>query len=492
VASTAVSALSSYTAVGASGTDSNNSILDSNVTLTGARTTGSLKIDASSGAVTLANGGNNLVLGTATTLAAQILKVGANDAVISGSGALTHSTATAGDFIVRVHAGALTISAPVNMVGTAAFVKSGPGLLALAPSANWVSPNSADAIVAAEGSIRLDTAAAAFGGASCPQFRLSGGVFELTNGSSWLPTIGTGAGNLNWLSTGDGGFAAYGGTRTFGSAVTWDTANHPRNGHAILLNSASANAKIVLSNTINLNTASGTFFFREFRVADNPAETADKAEISGQIVNTGTDGTQGHLLKTGAGTLILSHANNTYNGETIVQNGTLEIASGGKLSAVTAGHGTVSVGQYVVRGVTLAGTLGGFGEIARPVEVLSGGTLNPADASACGTLTVSSTLKVDGIAKFDIRQDGSCDKVAGLTAPPVFGAGAVVRVNFVDASSYRAGTPDLITWTGNALATLPTLETVGLPVGHTATLSSTAGKLTLTVSNQGGTVFLFR
>jgi fibronectin-binding autotransporter adhesin len=513
-----VSALASgsYTAMATSGTDINNSLLSASgtTTLTGALTTNTLKIDASTNTPTLATGGNNLILGTATTLAAEILKTGTNDATISGTGVLTHSTATNADFITRVDAGKLTLSAPVNMAGTATFAKSGAGLLILSPGSAWTNVNSADQIIVQEGAIRLDTSSSSLNGG---QFVLGGGVFELTNGSTWTPTIGTGAGNLNWVSTADGGFAASGADRTVGTSITWNATSSVQTGHAILLNSATADSKLTLSGTINLASATGVIALREFRVADNTGSSNDKAEISGQIIGATTlnaasaNGTQAHLLKTGAGTLILSNSNNTYNGETIVQNGTLQVD--GTLAAVTAGTGLVTVGQYAVGGVTTNGTLAGNGTINRPLLYTSGanstfsGVIGGANSTvtvntSTGSLTLNGTNTYNGTTTItagtlQIGNGGATGSLSTSSAISNNGTLAFSRNNTItqgtDFASVISGTGNVLqsgtgtlllngtnTYTGNTTINGGTLQFASNSAGNSTT--------SIAVNNAGTTL----
>ncbi|MCX6925793.1 MAG: autotransporter-associated beta strand repeat-containing protein, partial [Verrucomicrobia bacterium] len=111
------------------------------------------------------------------------------------------------------------------------------------------------------------------------------------------------------------------------------------------------------------------------------------------------------ITKIGSGTQILTGAN-TYTGTTTVSNGTLQV------DGSLGGSGAVTVA---------GGTLRGTGSIAGPIAVNAGGTLAPADASALGTLSASSSLAFNsgGTNLMRISKTGATlasDKVQGLTS----------------------------------------------------------------------------
>jgi autotransporter-associated beta strand protein len=96
--------------------------------------------------------------------------------------------------------------------------------------------------------------------------------------------------------------------------------------------------------------------------------------------------------KWGTGTLTLS-GNNSYNGETTVSEGTLNVS------------GSLADGAVNVTG----GALGGTGTIGGPVTIFPGGTLTPGDQTI-GSLTVNNSLTNEGTVS--IRLDKSAE---GLT-----------------------------------------------------------------------------
>jgi autotransporter-associated beta strand protein len=403
----------SYTEMATSGTDTKNSKVTSGKTLTGALQTNSLKID---GGQTVNLSTYTLKLGASSGLAAMILKTSSGDATISAGtgGKLTSVATTTTDLLVRVHEGSLTISAPVDMQGSGRFSKSGPGLLVLSPSAAWANISNGDRVRVQEGAIRLDPTHANYGNAT---WEVAGGVFELTN--DWSPAIGTANKNVRWGGESDGGFAAYGAMRTvtLGTGLWWGYSSHVQDGKALLLNSDTANAKIVMANDIDLTAigGSGEQSFREIRVVGN-ANPAAYAEITGAIIDSASYPLT-HLLKTGAGRLDLAEGTtHTYTGQTIVQAGTLNV------------NGTLDSSGGLVTVMTSA-TLGGTGTINRPVTLESGSTIGSSTTLtvgddltlASGTATFSGgTVLVGGTAAIDGTLNG-----AGGTLLQIAGTGTL-------------------------------------------------------------------
>jgi autotransporter-associated beta strand protein len=122
----------------------------------------------------------------------------------------------------------------------------------------------------------------------------------------------------------------------------------------------------------------------------------DRLRITGVIAGSGKG-----LIKEAVGTLELA-ATNTYNGATVVSNGTLLVSG-------AIGNSAVSVQT----GATLAGN----GRISGPVTVQAGGTLSP--GSSIGRLAISNTLSLaSGSATvMEINQaTATNDVVAGLTS----------------------------------------------------------------------------
>jgi autotransporter-associated beta strand protein len=95
--------------------------------------------------------------------------------------------------------------------------------------------------------------------------------------------------------------------------------------------------------------------------------------------------TDGGIIKTGAGTLVLTAANN-YSGGTLINAGTLLVNN-------TSGSGTGSANSVGIGGtvtVNKLGTLGGNGAIAGNVVVNNGGTVAP--GASPGILTINNNV----------------------------------------------------------------------------------------------------
>ena len=143
----------------------------------------------------------------------------------------------------------------------------------------------------------------------------------------------------------------------------------------LIFGSNTSDSKVDFQNAINLGTTVGSLnYFRTIMV--NQGTGADSAQISGVISSTVTHG----LIKDGAGTLILT-ATNTYNGDTVVANGTL-IVNGNQSGAT--GSTTVNSGA----------TLSGSGTIGGAVIISAGGTLRPGNSP--GLLTIAGPLSLAG------------------------------------------------------------------------------------------------
>ena len=124
---------------------------------------------------------------------------------------------------------------------------------------------------------------------------------------------------------GDGGFAANGGPLTVsipngGNPLAWGSTYFVPNGNALTFGSATANAQVNFTNSIDLS--GGT---RQIYVAEGTG--GDSALISGNLVDS-VGGAA--LLKTGAGELILS-GSDAYTGGTTVEGGVLMITTAAAL-----------------------------------------------------------------------------------------------------------------------------------------------------------------
>ncbi len=157
------------------------------------------------------------------------------------------------------------------------------------------------------------------------------------------------------------------------------------------------------------------------------------ARLSGVISNITLNGnnannpilnTMGGLNKNGLGTLELT-ANNTYNGPTSVNAGTLLI-NNAQVAGVGSGTGTSTLA------VNNGGTLGGIGFIAGATTVAAGGTITGANVGSVGALTLANTLTINGTYLADVLSGTGSDllKLTGTGAAGVLtlGAGSTLTV----------------------------------------------------------------
>lgn len=370
-------------------TNTNTVLIDSamtNQTLSGNVTAVAFKID---GAQTITATGFGL-----TSTSGVFLKMGAGTATITG-GTVTGSGGT--DYLFYVEHGTLAISSTFTFpTGTDNFTKAGAGVLDLTGAGTWVSGIGSREVHPAEGVLRLTRAQAGAGGTGL-NIHFAGAVVEVVGDSTDVTAaLGISNGNYDWLTNGNGGFAAK--SMDVGinigslSTLTWgSTTNFVSNGRALLFNSATADAKVNFKNPLSLGTTANQMWFREVNVVTGSSAAA-YAELSGVISGTN----QYHLLKTGAGRLDLTNAANTYAGETIVHSGTLNV--NGTLQSLPApSHGQVSVYANA--------TLGGTGTINRPVTIELGGTLAP--GVGVGTLTINGVTSLQSGSNFAVELNGT-------------------------------------------------------------------------------------
>jgi hypothetical protein len=139
----------------------------------------------------------------------------------------------------------------------------------------------------------------------------------------------------------------------------------------------------------------------------------------------------GGVIKTGAGTLILTSGANNYSGGTFVNEGTLLVNN-------TSGSGTgrplnfTGTGGNVI--VNNAGTLGGTGFIVGPTTVNSGGRLDP--GVNAGTLTITGSYAMTAGSFFDVDLNGTTagtqyDRLAVNGSVNLGGASLTGSVGFI-------------------------------------------------------------
>lgn len=184
------------------------------------------------------------------------------------------------------------------------LTKSGGGALILNAASTYTGTTTV-----AGGSLALGTN----GTISGANLILNGGTLA-TNGT-WSRTLGTGAGQFQFGSSG-GGFAAYGGPLTVtiaGASPTWYTLF---GGQYARFGSTVANNVVTFTNDLDLISATDHYFL----VDDNTATTADYVRYTGVLSGSG------YFNKQGDGKLVLAGAN-TNTGAFRVLGGTLRAES---------------------------------------------------------------------------------------------------------------------------------------------------------------------
>ncbi|MBN2580105.1 MAG: autotransporter-associated beta strand repeat-containing protein, partial [Pirellulales bacterium] len=202
-------------------------------------------------------------------------------------------------------------------VWSGAILKTGPGTLVLTgENENGQGDGSRGNTTIADGVLQADRMV---GLSDWAGLILNGGVLQSHSGAVTyaepLWAYGSGALRVQWIS---GGFSAGGGKMTVnlggaGATINFGDADGTHGIAGILkLSSNTAHYETELQNGLNLNGGA-----RTIQVDNNPYASGDFATISGVISGTGA------VTKTGAGTLYLRGAGNTFSGTTNITAGTV-------------------------------------------------------------------------------------------------------------------------------------------------------------------------
>ena len=240
------------------------------------------------------------------------------------------------------------------------------------------------------GTVRLGHAYASPGGITVSgglsAMNIGGGVVELANGD-FTRGLGTGVTQVKLTA---GGFSAYGAKRlaNLGGAsagVSWNVGSFISTGNALILNSAHADSEIEFQNPINLAGAA-----RTVQVNDNTATNSDFATLSGVVTNGG-------LVKTGAGKLVLAGSTNFFASGLTVSNGTLAVNGVTTSSVMTVVGGTALINGAYTGPVTVGsgGALGGTGTLAAANLTLQSNAV--LSVTILDTLGHSDALTVTGV-----------------------------------------------------------------------------------------------
>ncbi len=240
-----------------------------------------------------------------------------------------------------------------------------------------------------DGILQLNSAGALGTG----QVQFSGGIIGLGSGD-FTRALGSGANQIRWVAPTTNtaaGFAAYGANRTvnLGGAngtITWNATSSIRTEQQLALGSVDSTHNVTFRNGINLSDAARTI------VANNGISSTNvDGEISGVISSTSS--ALGSVIKTGAGTLLLS-GNNTYTGLTTVSGGALLVGNSSGFGSLA---GAVIVGSSAI--------LGGSGTIAGGVTIQNGATLAPGNSP--GLLTVNNNVTIESGGIFSVEINGA-------------------------------------------------------------------------------------
>ena len=402
-----------------------------------------------------ANGANNLLLLGGSTLryvgagdttdrlfrvegAAQVASSGTGALEFTNTGSIRHNAATSDQLVLggsntddNLFAPVIDESLNTNVNRFESLRKEGIGLWALTGDNNALARGYRGNTVIGGGVLRIDNAGAISGGLGATSshgpvgssersslIEFEGGVIGLTAasgdflrgtttaGTSLISNNGT-AGNFDddtyvhgvfW--DGDGGFAAFGGTRTVnlggaGAGLTWANSVAGSNGfvagnNRLLFGNAVADGTVDFVNPINVTTDTNT----TVDVADGAADI--DAVFTGVISGGGL---AQEFVKDGAGTLSFA-ADNTYSHDTRVAAGTLQVGTGGTVGRLgTGGEVAIDAGATLAfnRSDTYAvdNAVNGAGTLS---QTGTGTTrLNAANTSAGVTVVAAGTLEIAGI-----------------------------------------------------------------------------------------------
>ncbi|MBL9164337.1 MAG: autotransporter-associated beta strand repeat-containing protein [Planctomycetaceae bacterium] len=207
---------------------------------------------------------------------------------------------------------------PISSNSAATLTKQGPGALALAAK-NTYTGNT----IVNNGALVLEHPEAL--PATTNVTLRAGGLLGLAIGD-YNGTLGTGPGQLQF-TTGNGGFAAFGGnfsvTLNGGAGVAWGAGNFAANN--FVLSDDNATGTITFTNPIDLGATTRVLAIR------NGSADLD-ARVTGVISGTGS------LNKTQAGNVELAAAN-TYTGATLINNGVVILTNANSIpGGVTGGN----------------------------------------------------------------------------------------------------------------------------------------------------------
>ncbi len=363
--------------------------------------------------------------------------------------------------------------------GTGGIIKSGQGVQALSGTDTYGGTSTI------QGGVLRATDGAGLPAAS--NLVLSGGVLESIGTTTFTRTMGTTSGKVQW--TGSGGFSACGGKMIVAiggtgspTALTWGSGNFVPSGSALVFGSATADSETEFRNAINFGGAA-----RTITVNDNPATSADFATLTGVLSN-------GSLLKSGDGLLVLKGTNN-YSGGTTIGGGTLRATEGTTLPA--AGNLILAGGIFEATGATtFTRTLGtgggqvqwtgsgGFSTKGAKLTVAIGGTASPTALTwgsggfvpdGCALVLGSATADSETEFRNNLDLGGATQTVTVNDNPASGGDFANLSGVLSNGGLTKNGLGMLFLWGANTYAGTTTVAEGVLCVSHTSALGCAAG-----------------
>jgi fibronectin-binding autotransporter adhesin len=405
--------------------------LSANATAYGVRTSDTINLNGYT--LTMGNGSD-----TSSTVSGLIL----NGGTITGLGKISLGTSATlfKEMDIYTNAQGGTISSTISGTATAAsniaVTVNGLGTLSLLAKNSYTGTTQINS-----GVLRAQEGV---GMSASSHLTLNGGVYEIINASgsaaAYTYTRSLGASTINTavsFGSSGGGFAAYNGevdillNNSNTTALVWGTTSSFLNDTGTLyLNSATANAKVKFTNSIDLGSANSAYYYRYVSVADNTSSTSDVAEISGNIIcsyDSTSAGIHG-LAKEGAGKLILSGAN-TYQGKTVISQGTLLVNG-----THAAGAGTYEVDS--------GATFGGSGTITSSGGIIaeSGSRITGGDLGTVGTLTLVSNVTLDSGSTYQVDIAGATIDKLAITGLLTITSGSILNINITDLTGLQFNT----------------------------------------------------
>ena len=290
------------------------------------------------------------------------------------NGATVNPTGTVNFGNTNTYAGDLTINAGTVTASTGqGTTPTASNLGALQPAANRNITVNNGATFSLLGGNVLGTGGSTNTLANMTLVVNAGGVFQTGlngSGTGWWNKIG----NIN-LNGGTIHVGSGANTSSFQGLALIGTVTVGGSAASTIDNFAAANSA---SDAIHLGQNATASQVITFNVADVTSSSAADLTVSAKLMNTSSTQTASGLLKSGAGTMVLSAAN-AYTGTTTVSGGTLVVS--GSL------NGTANVS--VASPATLASGVTGSIATAAAGNISVSGSLAPGDTGSVGTLTLA-------------------------------------------------------------------------------------------------------